>query len=54
MKIGFILEHEKDKVTNLSFANAILEECNQCEALNPKVIAKAILLQAESEDTDGT
>ena len=52
MKIGFILEHDGDKVTNLSFANAIVEECNQVEALNPKVIAKAILLQVESEDTE--
>ena len=43
-----------EKVTNLAIANAIIEMCedNHIEILNPRVIAKAILIATESEETE--
>ena len=51
MTIYIQLDTKKEKVTNLTVANAILEMCdNQIGILNPKLIAKAILLQLEGDD----
>lgn len=51
MTIYIRLDTKKEKVTNLTVANAILEMCdNQIGILNPRLIAKAILLQLEGED----
>lgn len=49
MKIGFLLEHEDEKVTNLNLADAILKECAECNELDAEVIAKAMLLEVERE-----
>ena len=52
MTITIHLDTDREKITNLAVANAILEMCedNHIDILNPKLIAKAILLQLESED----
>lgn len=54
MTIYLHLDSEKERVTNLSVANAILEMCadNKIDILNPRLIAKAILLALESEGAD--
>ena len=51
MTIYIQLDTAQEKVTNLTVANAILEMCdNKIGILNPRLIAKAILLQCEGED----
>lgn len=51
MTITIHLDMDREKITNLAVANAILKMCeNQIDILNPKLIAKAILLQLGSED----
>ena len=59
MKLHIFLESEKDKPSNLMIAHEIVEMCREegwvgeyRYRLDPTVIAKAILLQAESEDTE--
>lgn len=44
----------KEKITNLAFANAIIEMCedSQIDILNPRIIAKAILLATGREDME--
>ena len=54
MTIQIHLDSGSEKVTNLAVANAIVEMCEETavDILNPKIIAKAILLQVESEDKE--
>lgn len=54
MTISIHLDRGEEKVTNLAIANAIIEMCedNQIDILNPRIIAKAILLATGSEDTE--
>lgn len=49
MTIHIHLDTEKERITNLAVANAIMEMCinNHIDILNPFLIAKAILLQQE-------
>lgn len=54
MTISIHLDTGDEKVTNLAVANAIIEMCEatRVDILKPRIIAKAILLQVESEDTE--
>ena len=54
MKMYIHLETDTERETNLSVADAIIEFCgsNHTANLNPKTIAKAILLAVESEESD--
>jgi hypothetical protein len=47
------LDHEDEKITNLNVADAVIELCEEYPyALKPVTIAKAILLENGSEDTE--
>ncbi len=52
MTIQFHLDYEEERITNLNVANAIIEACAGAPryALDPTTIAKAILLDVESEE----
>lgn len=55
MTLNVYLDKDSEVVTNLSFANAVIEFCQagmMWHKLNPTVIAKAILLALESEGAD--
>lgn len=54
MTIEIYLDSGAEKITNLAVADAIMRMCedSHINILNPKLIAKAMLLQLESEDTE--
>jgi hypothetical protein len=54
MRIQIYLENEKETVTELLIANGIIELCKDtyCYAIDPTIIAKAILLATERKDTE--
>lgn len=56
MYITFHLADEKEKITNLNVADAIIEVCKDTTFydLDPTVIAKAILLETERKENDNT